>query len=149
MMNTPRLYLCALCLCQVMICSHCDHGNIYCPGSCAEIVRKTSLKAAGKRYQDTRRGRTKHAARQSRYRARCKKVTHQGSPLSPSNALLMTHPEAVSAVAAAQDGEIRCAFCNRLCSDFLRLGFLHTSSPRLASERNIMPRPPMTQAQAP
>jgi len=149
MMNTARLYLCVLCHCQVTICSPCDHGNIYCPGPCAESARKASVKAAGKRYQDTRRGRTKHAARQSRYRARCKIVTHQGSFLPLVNALLMTHPEAARGVAAAQDGEIRCAFCNRLCSDFLRLGFLHTSSPRLASERNIMPRPPMTQAQAP
>jgi hypothetical protein len=149
MMNTARLYLCARCLCQVIICSHCDHGNLYCSGSCSSIARKISVKAAGKRYQDTRRGRTKHAARQSRYRSRCKKVTHQGSPLPPSNALLGTHPEAASAVAAAQDGEIRCAFCNRLCSDFLRLDFLHTSSPYPDSDWNIMPRHPVIQAQAP
>ena len=149
MMNTVRLYLCVLCHCQVFICSHCDHGNLYCSGSCSSIARKTSVKAAGKRYQDTHRGRTKHAARQSRYRSRCKKVTHQGSLSPPSNALLMAHPEAASAVAAAQDGEIRCAFCNRLCSDFLRLGFLHTSSPRRVSDWNIMPRLPVIQAQAP
>ena len=149
MMNTARLYLCVLCHCQVTICSPCDHGNIYCPGPCAESARKASVKAAGERYQETRRGRTKHAARQQRYRDRCKIVTHQGSPPSPSNALLSTHPEAVSAVAAAQDGEIRCSFCNRLCSAFLRLGFLHTSSPYPASDWNIMPRLPVIQAQAP
>ncbi len=149
MMNTARLYLCVLCHCQVMICSHCDHGNIYCPGSCAESARKTSVKAAGARYQNTRRGRTKHAARQSRYRSRRKKVTHQGSPLSPFNALLSTHPEAARGVAAAQDGGIRCAFCNRLCSDFLRLDFLHTSSLHPASDWNIMSRLPVIQAQAP
>ena len=149
MMNIARLYLCARCLCQVIICSHCDHGNLYCSGSCSSSARKASVKAAGKRYQDTRRGRTKHAARQSRYRSRRKKVTHQGS-LSPlSNALLSTHPEAALSVAAAQDGEIRCAFCNHLCSDYLRLGFLHASSLHPASDWNIMPRLPMIQAQAP
>ena len=149
MMNTARLYLCARCLCQVTICSHCDHGNIYCSGSCSSIVRKTSVKAAGKRYQDTRRGRTKHAARQSRYRSRCEIVTHQGSLPPPSNALLTTHPEAPAVVAAVTDEGIRCAFCNRLCSDFLRLDFLHTSSPYPDSDWKTMPRLPMTQAQAP
>ena len=149
MMNTARLYLCAHCHCQVMICSHCDHGNLYCFGSCSTIARKASLKAAGKRYQDTHRGRTKHAERQSRYRTRCKIVTHQGSFPPPVNALLTTHPETPAVVAAVTDEEIRCYFCNRLCSDFLRLDFLHTSSPYPVSDWNIKPRLPVIQAQAP
>ena len=149
MMNTARLYLCVRCHCQVIICSHCDRGNLYCFGSCSSSARKASVKAAGARYQDTRRGRTKHAARQQRYRNRCKKVTHQGSFPPLVNALLTTHPEAPAVVAAVTDEGIRCCFCNRLCSDFLRLDFLHTSSPYPVSDWNIMPRLPMIQAQAP
>ena len=149
MENTARLYSCVLCHCQVILCSNCDHGNIYCFGACSTTARNASVKAAGERYQNTHRGRMKHAARQSRYRDRCKEVTHQGSVPPPCNDLLTTHPEAPAAVAAAQDGEIRCSFCNRLCSTFLRLDFLHTTSPHPSSDWNIMPRPPMTQAQAP
>jgi len=149
MMNTARLYLCVLCHCQVIICSHCDHGNLYCSGSCSSIARKAAVKAAGKRYQDTRRGRTKHAARQQRYRDRCKIVTHQGSLSPPVNALLITHPEAPAVVAAVTDEGIHCCFCNRLCSAFLRLDFLHTSSLHPASDWKIMPRLPVIQAQAP
>ena len=149
MENTARLYNCVLCHFQVVICSYCDHGNIYCSETCAASARKASLKAAGERYQNTPRGRMKHAERQSRYRSRCKIVTHQGSLSPPSNALLTTHPEAPAVVAAVTDEGIRCSFCNRLCSDFLRLDFLHTSSPYPGSDWKTMPRLPMTQAQAP
>ena len=149
MENTARLYNCVLCHCQVIICSHCDHGNIYCAEQCSTSARKASLKAAGERYQNTPRGRMKHAERQSRYRTRCKIVTHQGSFPPPVNALLTTHPETPAVVAAVTDEEIRCYFCNRLCSDFLRLDFLHTSSPHPVSDWNIMPRLPVIQAQAP
>ena len=75
MESTARLYNCARCHCQVIICSYCDRGNIYCDKSCADLARKTSLRKAGKRYQRSYRGRLKHAERQRHYRARCKKVT--------------------------------------------------------------------------
>ena len=78
-----RLYNCARCHHQVIICSPCDRGNIYCAGPCAQAARKASLKAAGKRYQRSCRGRLKHAERQRRYRARRKKVTHQDSREEP------------------------------------------------------------------
>jgi len=66
MENTARLYHCARCHRQVVICRQCDRGNIYCPDGCAEEARRTSLRAAGGRYQQTRRGRLKHAERQRR-----------------------------------------------------------------------------------
>jgi hypothetical protein len=70
---TARRYLCARCRTQVLICSCCDRGNIYCNGGCAEAARRTKQRVAGQRYQDTSRGRRNHAARAERYRARQKK----------------------------------------------------------------------------
>jgi hypothetical protein len=77
---TARLFNCARCRRQVMLCSHCDRGNLYCGRGCAQQARRESLSAAGQRYQRSRRGRFCHAERQRRYRARQQKVTHQGSP---------------------------------------------------------------------
>ncbi|OLC12338.1 MAG: hypothetical protein AUH29_16285 [Candidatus Rokubacteria bacterium 13_1_40CM_69_27] len=51
------------------LCRHCDRGDRYCSGTCAERARRTSLREAGRRYQHSRRGRFRHAARQARYRA--------------------------------------------------------------------------------
>ena len=76
MENSGRLFNCCHCKCQVFICSHCDRGNIYCR-QCSASMRKKSVQAAGKKYQSTFLGKSKHAARQSRYRqSLVKKVTH-------------------------------------------------------------------------
>ena len=48
---TSRLFQCALCHTQVIVCSKCDHGQIYCSDSCSALARQQSLRAAGKRYQ--------------------------------------------------------------------------------------------------
>jgi len=146
--NTARLYLCARCRCQVMLCSHCDRGNRYCGSSCADQARRASIQAAGSRYQQSRRGRECHAERQRRYRARQQKVTHQGTPLphanvplAPSKTTASTTHEAVS--------EVFCHRCKRVCSPFLRRNFLHQSSSRRAFEPAHPQRPPGRQAQAP
>ena len=76
---SARLFVCAGCRRQVLICSCCDRGQIYCAGNCAPYARRCSLRAAGRRYQTSRRGRLAHAVRARRYRARVKKVTHHGS----------------------------------------------------------------------
>ncbi len=158
MENTARLYNCVRCNHQVTICSHCDRGNIYCGNSCADSARRTSLRAAGRRYQSTRRGRLKHAERQRRYRSRSNKVTHQGSPETPSNDPLTTRAEAPSSVTGGEDIEgikgvedeaIRCHFCGRLCSDSLRLDYLHRTTPPLASDRKIIHWSSKLRAQAP
>jgi len=81
MQGSARLFNCARCRCQVVICSHCDRGNIYCGKRCSEAARRQSQREAGRRYQKTRRGGFAHAERQRRYRQRRRaKVTHQGSP---------------------------------------------------------------------
>ena len=149
MENTSRLYNCVRCHCQVTICSHCDRGNIYCGKSCADRARSTSLRAAGKRYQRTRRGRFNHAERQRRYRSRSKKVTHQGSLELPTNDPLTTRSEAPSSVVVVEDEAIRCHFCGRLCSGFLRLEYLHRTAPSLASDRKVIHLPSKLRAQAP
>jgi hypothetical protein len=58
---TGRFFLCGRCRAQVLICSHCDRGQIYCGERCAGAARRNSLHAAG-RYQASRRGRLRHAA---------------------------------------------------------------------------------------
>ncbi len=80
MSATGRLFLCARCRVQVVLCSRCDHGNVYCSQDCARTSRRASMRAAGQRYQTSRAGRFAHAERARRYRARRKNVTHQGSP---------------------------------------------------------------------
>ncbi len=67
---TPRLFLCALCYEQVIICTRCDRGNIYCSFSCSFTARKNSLREAGVRYQRSHKGRLNHALRQRHYMQR-------------------------------------------------------------------------------
>ena len=93
-MDDARLFLCARCRRQVLICSRCDRGQQYCGARCSGLARRESLRAAGRRYQHSRRGRHCHAERQRRYRHRCgedaraQKVTHHGSACAPCGAEL-------------------------------------------------------------
>ena len=91
-----RMFLCARCRAQVVICSHCDRGQRYCAEGCAQLVRKSRQREAGQRYQRSRTGRFKHADRTRKWRASCRRrlgvnkqtVTHQGSPVGVSDAVL-------------------------------------------------------------
>lgn len=77
-----RLYNCGRCAEQVRICRRCDRGNRYCPGGCAGVRRRESMRRAGARYQGSYRGACAHAARQRAWRERqAQEVTHQGSRL--------------------------------------------------------------------
>lgn len=144
MENTARLFNCARCQSQVVICSHCDRGNIYCGPSCSQQARRESMKAAGRRYQRSRRGRFAHAERQRRYRAHRHKVTHQGSPQSARNDSLEPESRAslrrspFSPVAPARG--LYCHLCKRPCSAFVRLDSLHSCASRLI--RPLWDRPP-------
>ncbi len=76
-----RLYRCQRCGRVVLICSGCDCGQLYCANGCARQARQESLRRAGQRYQQTHRGKRRHAARMARYRRGQKqKVTHQAPP---------------------------------------------------------------------
>ena len=59
--DTARLFLCARCREQVHICSACDRGQIYCAEDCSQLSRCASVRAAGRRFQRTRKGRFAHA----------------------------------------------------------------------------------------
>ena len=134
MENSARLYHCARCRCQVIVCRFCDRGQIYCTGSCAQLARTTALRAAGKRYRQTRLGKLKQALRQQRYRQRLRrslqqKVTHHRSLLEPPHDLLTTTVKKTRRRAVqAKDQEIGCHFCGRSGWIFLRLGFLRRFS---------------------
>ena len=121
-----RMFHCAGCHCQVILCRYCDRGNVYCANGCAGHARSVSLRRAARRYRSTGRGRHGNADRQRRYRSRQReKVTHQGSPRVVSLVLLLCalerdrederyHPETA----------LYCHVCQRECDPFLRRGFL-------------------------
>jgi len=124
-----RLYLCTRCRRQVIVCSCCDRGQIYCAGGCAQQARRGTLQQAGRRYQASRRGRRMHAARMSRWRARQDKVTHHGSPAPPAGDLLAPAAMTITRDAAAPTDQPRlsgphCSWCGGSCLALLRQGFL-------------------------
>jgi len=134
-----RLYSCRSCAQQVHICRHCDRGNQYCAGKCAQIRRRESLRRAGERYQLSYRGACQHAARQSAWRRRqAQKVTHQGSLVSPVPVIVAAN--AIQSTTEGADADITtleqpplpyrapaahcCSFCGRALSAFARIGWL-------------------------
>jgi len=128
---TGRLFLCNRCRAQVIVCSRCDRGQIYCADGCAEAARRASLRAAGRRYQKSRKGRFKHAERNRRYRLRQQKMTHQGSmppalnDLLAANSVLGREP-GVAAELPAPSPTAHGHFCGCRCSALVRQGFLHS-----------------------
>ena len=143
MFQTGRMYLCARCRAQVVVCRRCDRGQIYCPGGCAREARRAAQRAAGRRYQSSRRGRFVHAERNRRYRQRqrehCKIVTHQGSvaalagDLLPLRTAVPVIEPAAEPLTALVPGEVvviestapSCAHCGARCPAAVRLGFVH------------------------
>lgn len=129
MQVSARLFQCARCHRQVIICRRCDRGNVYCTDGCARQARVDSLRRAGKRYRSTRRGRFANADRQRRFRARQRQnVTHQGSPSSAAFALLLTvlgrrNQRRVDTPNRPQ-GTLYCHVCHGECDPFLRRDFL-------------------------
>jgi len=120
MQDSLRLFNCARCKCQTLICRYCDRGHIYCSPLCSYLSRRAALSAAGKRYQQSFKGALNHAKRQQKYRARqcqndpvIKKVTHQGSPESGCHDVVKA--------AAKMPGS--CHFCHSKQSDFIRWTF--------------------------
>ena len=125
--GTPaRFFLCGRCRAQVFICSQCDRGQIYCGAGCARQARRRSLRDAGRRYQDSRRGRLAHAERARRYRLRRNNVTHQGSPLDRRDDLLSEAPAATPREELSTDNRPRwqCHRCGRRCPELVRRNFL-------------------------
>lgn len=98
--QAARRFVCARCRAPVLVCSHCDRGQIYCATGCAATARCERQRDAARRYQCSRPGRFKHAARTQRWRDRravaatsaAQSVTHQGCPPSASDAVLVVIP---------------------------------------------------------
>jgi hypothetical protein len=150
-----RLFLCARCQGQVLVCSQCDRGQRYCAGGCAHITRRSRQREAASRYQQGRAGRHKHAQRMRQWRKRrtgaAKIVTHQGSQATPVGAVLAHNesPPAIppdsqtpspciasaseSIVASASTATIapalvwHCHWCQSPCPALVRQGFLRHS----------------------
>jgi len=101
MLRSARLFLCVRCSAQVLLCSHCDRGQVYCTRACSFAARRERRRHTAKRYQDSRGGRLKHAARTACWRKRRRsgqlasagddidKVTHQGCPPARADASLL------------------------------------------------------------
>ena len=124
-----RLFLCARCRVQVVICSRCDRGHVYCAADCARRARDDAQRAAARRYQVSHRGRLLHAARARRYRARQKNVTHHGSPQGTVNDLLRSGSVTAASGAVSAGDEPRqrvwrCHWCGCRCPPLIRQGFL-------------------------
>jgi hypothetical protein len=128
-LRVSRIYFCARCKIRVRLCTTCDRGQIYCAGECRRARRRKTLLESGRRYQESRQGRRKHAARQLRYRARLAvKVTHQGSPPPVSEANTTASTQAHTATAAppptpdqrVANAEL-CSFCQSPCGPFVRV----------------------------
>ncbi|HMO49303.1 MAG TPA: hypothetical protein PKB14_25175 [Rubrivivax sp.] len=102
-MDQPaRLYLCARCRVQVILCSRCDRGNRYCGMQCRHQARAKARRETAQRYQRSWHGRIAHAQRSRRWRQRraardaacaagvgAHKVTHQGSRSGVASAPLV------------------------------------------------------------
>jgi hypothetical protein len=129
--TAARLFLCQGCRVQVLICSHCDRGHMYCANGCAGKARRRSQRDAGRRYQTSRCGRINHAARARRHRARKNNVTHQGSvpdrldDLVPEDQAVAATPQ-ISADSISRP-RWHCHYCGRRCPQFVRRNFLQRS----------------------
>lgn len=159
MSETGRMFLCARCRMQVVLCSRCDRGNVYCGSECSQYRRRDSIREAGRRYQASRAGRFAHAERARRYRARRKNVTHQGSvgasagdllgaetttqqsPLLVGSSLATIEPGA-SQRATGIAGAPRCSRCGAMRAHAVRLGWLRRRRSRIAGLRTGPPWSP-------
>jgi hypothetical protein len=157
--RAARLFLCARCRDQVLLCSHCDRGQQYCSRTCSSVSRRERRRQTAQRYQSSRGGQLKHAARSACWRQRRRslrqaivdinKVTHQGCPVAPADASLLAcqtpspceaHEASVdtssaSNTAAASAGTavmaaLVCRRCTHRLLPHVRQGFLRPNSVR-------------------
>jgi hypothetical protein len=129
MESSARLYNCACCHQLVVICSECDHGNIYCFDGCSEEQRARSLRAANKTYRNTFKGKRNAARRQAKFRVRA----HEGTAEPPPPDNKVTHQgSGADSLPAPMDGDPgegaiamnRCHCCGKPVDGYLRLGFV-------------------------
>jgi hypothetical protein len=129
-----RRFHCCRCKKVVYICSHCDRGQMYCSERCRDEARRACVREAGARYQQTRRGREKHARRQQRYRDRQsdgEEVTHHPcrTEAVPSTLVTCGTPNMPKATQHSSTAQSRCDFCGHGCEPYVRLDFLRCRRP--------------------
>lgn len=129
---SARLFQCALCFAQTLICRHCDRGHQYCSKACSDKARQSSRKRANQRYAQTTKGKHNNAERQRRFRlAQSKKVTDQGSESQPVRvfyALSVFQSLLISFFPPIGLPQSRvCHFCAQQIDVFVRNDFLHRS----------------------
>ena len=139
-----RLYHCRLCHSQVLICSSCDHGQIYCSKRCSSAARIKSVKLAGSRYQKTFNGKCKHAARQARYRKKKNQiVTHHSSiHVMPCASMQEVKNNSNHSEKEHTKSIFTCKFCNVTVSEYVRNDFLHRISTRKIFHTQDNPQAP-------
>ena len=125
-----RLFLCLHCRQQVVICSRCDRGQVYCGRACASEVRHSRQREARRRYQASERGRQMHADRSRRYRARSRRVTDQGPVLVASSDQQPKRTRAAAmavqpAVSVAVGRLTACYCCGRPVANMVRQSPIH------------------------
>lgn len=125
--SSARLFFCAHCHISILICSYCDHGQIYCGKICSSQARKISVREAKKRYQQTFSGRVKHSIYQRRYRTKTKKVRDHGSQLIPSNVLLKQVGDLKELDLVQEEQAHTCHFCKKATTSWYRRNFLRSS----------------------
>ena len=150
---TARRYHCARCHQPVIICRHCDRGNIYCFDGCAKKANNERCQRNAKRYRRSAKGRRSNAARQRRNRLRkaleqlnreASKQRHE-KPIAPCpessitacDQPIVTHRGSVVEPRGAsltfkpqQQHVVYCNACQRVCSEAMRIDFLRTSRHR-------------------
>jgi hypothetical protein len=130
-----RLSTCAHCRRPFAVCGSCDRGRLHCSDECAGARRREQLRRAGRHYQASERGRTAHAIRQARYRARKRAVTHPSSSAGSNTAVLASPVASAAQRTVEGPGQTNplqapswagappaCARCGK-SSGFLRNGF--------------------------
>jgi hypothetical protein len=141
-----RLFLCARCREQVVLCRRCDRSQRYCGQACSDAVRQDCQRAAGQRYQRSDAGRAKHAERSRRWRLSQKEqqsrsepgihasapVQHHGPPGPIGNA---SGPPAIAercpaSAAVTVPAQWHCPACARPLQPWVRLGFTRASASR-------------------
>ena len=144
MPRSARLFLCARCRAQVVLCRRCDRGQLYCDSVCSRLSRAERSRQARQRHARSRAGRHNNAIRQRRFRQRqrdaCKHkteiVTDQGSaPIAPVSTLapepVSTGVEMASVVALQRGAHLYCHHCAAVCSALLRRNFLRPAQRRV------------------
>ena len=162
--RAARLFLCARCRDQVLLCSNCDRGQQYCSRACSGVSRRERRREAAKRYQSSRVGQLKHAARTACWRKRRRslrqssaggdinKVTHQGCLDAAVDASLLacdtpsayestidaesSIDTALASAGTVQFAALVCRRCARPLLPHVRLGYLRTNSVRRGGGRD-------------